>query len=245
LSGEALNPSLSRVNPLSGMKRLFSRRAVFEGFKAAFKAGLFTLVAWSAIQSHWNELLSLSALPPAASISVVGALLKTLALRIAILWLFLAAIDYFFQRKQVNKELMMSKEDLRQEMKETETSPELKAAIAARRRKLSKSRMMQAVREADVVITNPTHYAVAVKYEPGKDHAPHVVAKGADLLAARIRELASEHRVPIVPNPPLARTLYRKCEIGDAIPRELFQPVAEVLAYVYRTIKKVRASSAG
>ena len=103
--------------------------------------------------------------------------------------------------------------------------------------------MMDAVRSADVIVTNPTHYAVAIKYEPGKSHAPIVVGKGADLLAAKIREVASENRIPIVPNPPLARALYKKCEVGDFVPRELFQAVAEVLAYVYRTIKKVRVEA--
>jgi len=121
-----------------------------------------------------------------------------------------------------------------------ETSPELKMAQAMRRRRLAKNRLRQAVQDADVVVTNPTHYAVAIKYDQGKLHAPVVVAKGADFLAAKIREIALEGKVPIVPNPPLARALYQKCEIGDFVPRELFQAVAEVLAYVYRTIKKVR-----
>ncbi len=239
-SGEALNPSLAKLNPVNGMKRLFSRQAAFEGFKALIKTALFGFVAFTAIRSRWDDLASLSSLPPAAAMATAGLVLRTVALRLAILWATLAAIDYFFQRKQVDKQLRMSKEELRQEMKESETSPELRAAMAQRRRKLVKGRMMDGVKTADVVITNPTHYAVAIRYEHGKDHAPILVAKGADLIAARIREIASENRVPIVPNPPLARTLYRKCEIGDAVPRDLFQPVAEVLAYVYRTLKKVR-----
>lgn len=240
LSAESLNPSLSKINPLNGLKRLFSRQAAFEGLKAFVKTALFGFIAYGAIKSHWPEVMNLSALPPVATMGVVGSILKTIVLRLVVLWLVLAAVDFFFQKKQVNKQLKMSKEELRQEMKESETSPELRSAMAQRRRRLMKGRMMDAVKTADVVITNPTHYAVAIRYDTEKDHAPIVVAKGADLIAAKIREVASESRVPIVPNPPLARVLFKQCEIGDAVPRDLFQPVAEVLAYVYRTLKKVR-----
>ncbi len=241
LSAESLMPSFAKLNPANGIKRLFSFSAGFEGFKAALKACLFMYVGWTAIQSAWPEIVHLSAMPPVRSLVMVGEILKSIAIRIAFVWLSLAALDYFFQRKQVSKRLRMSKEEVKREMKEAETSPELKLAQAMRRRKLSKSRMAQAVRGADVVVTNPTHYAVAIKYEPNRNHAPVVVAKGADFLAAKIREVALEGKVPIIPNPPLARALYRKCEIGDFVPRELFQAVAEVLAYVYRTIKKVRS----
>jgi flagellar biosynthetic protein FlhB len=134
----------------------------------------------------------------------------------------------------------MTKQEVKQEYKEMEQSAELKGAIAQRRRRLSKMRMAEAVRNADVIVTNPTHFSVALKYDTKKMHAPMVVAKGADVLAFRIREIAKENRVPIVPHPPLARQLYKKCEIGDYVPRELFQAVAEVLAYVYRTIKKIK-----
>jgi flagellar biosynthetic protein FlhB len=239
-SGESLNPSLSKINPLNGLKRLFSRQAAFEGLKALVKTALFGFIAYGAIKGHWAEVTNLSPLPPVAAMGVVGSILKTIGTRLVVLWVVLSGVDYFFQKKQVDKQLKMSKEELRQEMKESETSPELRSAMAQRRRKLMKGRMMDAVKTADVVITNPTHFAVAIRYDTEKDHAPIVVAKGADLIAAKIREVASESRVPIVPNPPLARVLYKKCEIGDAVPRDLFQPVAEVLAYVYRTLKKVR-----
>jgi len=239
-SGETLIPSFSKINPANGFKRLFSVSAIFEGLKAGAKASLFMYVGWTAIQGNWPEIVRLGAMPPAMSLLAVGSILKSIALRIALVWLALAGLDYFFQRKQVAKRLRMTKEEIKREMKEAETSPELKMAQAMRRRKLAKGRMMQAVRDADVVVTNPTHYAVAIKYEPNKVHAPVVVAKGADFLAAKIREVALDGKVPIIPNPPLARALYQKCEIGDFVPRELFQAVAEVLAYVYRTLKKVR-----
>jgi len=240
LSGESLNPTFSKLNPLEGFKRLLSSRAIFDAAKATLKSGLFGYLVWSEISNHWDLLMGLSWLTPQGSMAAVGGLLRAIAIKVGISWLILAAVDYFFQRKQVDKQLKMTKEELKQEMKDAETSPELKAAQHRRRRQLSRGRMKQAVQTADVIITNPTHYAVAISYERDKHAAPVVVAKGADFLAAKIREFASESKVPIVPNPPLARALYKKCEIGDAVPKELFQPVAEVLAYVYRTIKGIR-----
>jgi flagellar biosynthesis protein FlhB len=197
------------------------------------------MVAYSVVAANWTQLMALAWLPPLAAMAVVGEIMRTMAIRVALIWLALAAIDYFYQRKRLDKELRMTKEEVKQEMKEMEQSPELKRAIAIRRRKLSR-RMMQAVKSASVIVTNPTHYSVAIVYEAGKAHAPQIVAKGSDHLAFRIREIATENDVPIVPNPPLARALYKHCEVGDFIPREYFQPVAEVLAYVYRTVKRIR-----
>lgn len=242
-SGEALAPNFNKINPASGLKRMFSFSSTFDGLKAAAKSALFMYIGWSAVSGAWPQIVMLGGMSPLHAMVTVGEILKGIAIRIAFAWLALAAIDYFVQRKQVDKQLRMTKEELKQEMKDAETSPELKAAQAARRRRLAKGRMMDAVKSADVIITNPTHYAVALNYDPEKSHAPIVVAKGADLLAARIREVAAENKVPVVPNPPLARALYRKCEIGDFVPRELFQAVAEVLAYVYRTIKQVRGAA--
>jgi flagellar biosynthetic protein FlhB len=240
LSTESLTPSFSKINPFEGFKRLFSSRSVFEAAKATLKAGLFGYLVWSEISAHWPTLMCLSWLTPQGSMSAVGLMLKGICIKVGMCWLVLAGVDYFFQRKQVDKQLKMTKEELKQEMKNAESSPELKAAQHRRRRQLSKGRMMQAVATADVIVTNPTHYAVAISYDREKHAAPVVVAKGADILAAKIREVAKENRVPLVPNPPLARALYKKCEIGDAVPKELFQPVAEVLAYIYRTLKNIR-----
>ncbi len=240
VSGEALKPTFSKINPLEGFKRLFSQRAVFDAAKSAIKTGLFGYLVWMEISGSWSTLMGLSWLTPQASMAVVGGMLKTITIKVGISWLILAAIDYFFQRKQVDKQLKMTKEELKQEMKDGETSPELKMAQHRRRRQLSKGSMMKAVAKADVIVTNPTHYAVAIQYDREKHAAPVVVAKGMDFLAAKIREVAAENRVPIVPNPPLARALHKECEIGDAVPKELFQPVAEVLAYVYKTLRGIR-----
>lgn len=240
MSGEALNPSLARLNPLNGLKRLFSFSATFQGLKALAKCLLFGWIAYNAIVSGFPSLVGSARLQPAAGIGVVADLIKSVAMRIGVVWLVMAAIDYFVQKKNIDKQLRMSKQEVRQEMKDQETSPELRAAIGQRRRKLMRAKMRAAVAMADAIITNPTHYAVAISYDVKSQHAPIVVFKGVDLLAARMREVAAEHRIPIVPNPPLARALYKKCEIGDYVPREMFQAVAEVLAYVYRTVKKIK-----
>lgn len=237
-STEAMAPSLAKVNPLEGIKRMLSFRATLEGFKAFAKAVLFGWIAYSVVQGNYPQLLSLSWVEPSTSLGLVGSVLREIGLKVAFCWLAIAVGDYLYQRKNTDKQLRMTKEELKQEMKEMEGSPELKAAIAQRRRKLTR-RMMESVKTADAIITNPTHFSVAIKYDPATMHAPQVVAKGMDLVALRIREVAGEHRVPIVPNPPLARQLFKKCEVGDPVPRELFQAVAEVLAYVYRTLRAI------
>lgn len=240
LSGEALTPTFEKLNPISGFKRLFSARSSVEGLKAVAKGLVFGYLAYTAIAGQWEDLIGLAWLPPTVAAAKVGATMHGIVLRIAVAWLALSALDYFFQRKQTDKQLRMTRDELKREMKEQEGAPEVKMAQSQRRRKLLRGRLAENVRQADVVVTNPTHFAVAIQYERNKMHAPLVVAKGQDYLALRIREIASETKVPIVPNPPLARALYKQCEVGDFVPRELFQAVAEVLAYVYRTIKKVR-----
>lgn len=242
MSTEAISPKLEKLNPLNGLKRLLSKDSIVETIKASVKTALFAYIAWKVISDNWGTILYLSWNTPQNALSRIGSLIYTVFMRISVVWLALAAIDYFYQRKRVDKQLMMTKQEVKQEFKEIEQSPELKGAMHRMRRKLSRMRMSDAVKSADVILTNPTHFSVALKYDPQKMHAPMVVAKGADLLAFRIRELAKKSRVPILENPPLARQLYKKCEVGEFVPRELFQAVAEVLAYVYRTIKKVRAA---
>jgi len=239
-SGEPLNPTFEKINPFLGLKRLFSSRSAIEGFKAALKSILFGAIVYSAIRNDWNQLLTLSSMPLLGAISLLGKVLQAIVIRVAITWLILAALDYLFQKKQTNKQLMMTRDELRKEFKEQEGSPELKAAQARRRGKLAKGRLVDRVQSAAVVITNPKHYAVAIAYDRSRDAAPIVVAMGQDYLAQKIREIAAQKRIPLVPNPPLARALYRQCEVGDFVPRSLFQAVAEVLAYVYRTIKTFR-----
>lgn len=240
LSGESLKPSFKKINPVNGLKRLFGKIAMFDLFKGLVKLFLFSWMVFSAIQYHWPEIGMIWSLTPLGALGVIGRIAKTILMRVGIAWLALAVADYMFQKKQTNSQLMMTKEEVRQEMKDAESSPEMKGQRMRMARKFSKMRLSQAVQSADVIITNPTHFAIAIKYEANKSHAPIVVAKGVDHLAMRIRELATKAKVPIVENRPLARALHKQCEVGDFVPRELFQSVAEVLAYVYRTVKKVR-----
>jgi flagellar biosynthetic protein FlhB len=240
LSLEALSPQLQKINPLNGVKRLFSALAFMEGLKAAAKFTLFGLIAYRAIAGRWDTLVGLAWLGPGPALAAVGPILGSIVTQIAIAWLIIGIIDYIFQRKQVDKQLRMSKDEVKREMRESDGNPEIKIALAQRRRKLLKGRAPERVRTADVVVTNPTHFAVAIKYERSQMVAPVVVAKGQDYLALKIREWAEAGKVPIVPNPPLARALYKRCEVGDSIPRDLFQSVAEVLAYVYKSVRHLR-----
>lgn len=241
LSAEALQPNFAKLNPIEGIKRLFSTAAYFDALKALAKSLVFGFVAYSVIRSNWDEILGLGGLPANLALGQIGLIARAMAFKMVGVWLALAAIDYFFQRKRVDKSLRMTKEEVKQEMRQQEQSPEIRGTLARKRRQMARGRMMQNLLKADAVVTNPTHYAVALQYDQAKHPAPIVVAKGADLLAAKIREVADEHEIPIIPNPPLARALYRQCELGDVVPKDLFQPVAEVLAHVYKTIRKVRA----
>jgi flagellar biosynthetic protein FlhB len=240
LSGEAMKPSWEKINPFAGFKRLFSIRTTFEGVKAVFKLFLFSWIAYAVVNGQWADLANLSYLPPSQAAAKIGMVMHTVLVRIAAVWLALAIADYIFQRKQLDKQLRMTKDELKREMKEQEGSPEVKAAMFHRRRKLLKGGLATRMKEADFVVTNPTHFAVALKYRRNEHHAPVVVAKGQDYLALKIREFATQLDVPIVENPPLARALYKQCEVGDFIPRDQFAAVAEVLAYVYKSVKSAR-----
>lgn len=239
LTPELLKPDFKKVDPMAGFKRMFSSRATFEGLKAVAKATIFGLIAYSVIRGNWLAIISLSGVSPFEALSKIGQIMLSVAQKIAIAWMVLAVVDYMFQRKQVDKQIKMTKDELKREMKEQEGSPEAKGERMRRARKLSQGRGLAMVKSADVIVTNPTHFSVAIKYDRSDMHAPMIVAKGVDHMAFKIRELAKEARVPIVENPPLARALYKQCEVGDFVPRELFSTVAEVLAYVYKTLKSL------
>ncbi|PAS97452.1 MAG: flagellar biosynthesis protein FlhB [Candidatus Dactylopiibacterium carminicum] len=234
ISNKALEPKFDRLNPLSGIKRIFSWHGLLELVKGVLKATLIggagALVLWK----HQGELFALTnmALEPGAAL--FGQLLQFSGVLLAATLFIVAGIDVPFQLWQYYDKLKMSKQDQKQEYKEQEGDPQIKSQIRARQREMSRRRMMEAVPKADVVVTNPTHYAVALKYEAGSMGAPTVVAKGADLIARNIRELAAEHQVPLLEAPPLARALYHHAEIGDQIPPALCTAVAEVMAYVYQ-----------
>ena len=233
-SGKALMPNFSRMNPLSGLANMVSTRALGELGKAVAKTILVGFVAWIVISRHLDDVMSLAMEPLKTSSAHVGHLMLVSFLSIVSALVLIAAIDAPWQMWQYAQKLMMSREDLRQEARESDGNPEIKAKIRAQRREMARRRMMSEIPTADVVVTNPTHYAVALKYADGRMRAPRVVAKGADEVAAKIRELAAANNVPLLEAPPLARALFKHAELGDEIPETLYTAVAEVLAYVFQ-----------
>jgi flagellar biosynthetic protein FlhB len=230
----ALAPKFSRLNPVSGLGRMFSMHSLVELSKALLKAALIGGAGVWAIWHHKEAVLSLIAAPVAVGIGHMGELVAMSFLAVAGTMVLIATVDVPFKLWEHHHQLKMTKEEARQEAKETEGNPQVKGRIRAQQREIARRRMMAEIPKADVIVTNPTHYSVALKYEDGKMGAPRVVAKGAHLLALRIREIATEHNVPILEAPPLARALYTHTELGDEIPHALYNAVAEVLAYVYQ-----------
>lgn len=233
-SSKALMPKFNKLNPLSGIKRMFSKNAAMELFKAIAKATLVGTVAYFVVSSEIEEVLTLPLQPLHDSIQQVTKLILLTMIAIASALVLIAAVDVPYQLWSYAEKLRMTKQEVRQEHKELEGSPEVKARIRRQQREMARRRMMAEIPNADVVVTNPTHYAVAIKYQSDRMRAPVVVAKGADAIALKIREIAAEHQVSVLESPKLARALFAHTELGDAIPEALYSAVAEVLAYVYQ-----------
>lgn len=239
-SPEALRVDLNRINPLNGFKSFLSTRSLVTLAKSLYKIGLIGLITYFSIHGRMAEMLILTRLEPIQALGIIMDIAYQLALRVVTTMLVLAALDFFYQRWVYEKSLRMTKEEVKQEHKQSEGSPLVRSRIRARQRQIAKQRMMSEVPMADVLITNPTHFAVALKYDPAMMTAPTVVAKGQDLLAFKIREIAQQHDIPIVENPPLARSLYKLVPLGREIPDSLFEAVAEVLAFVYQINERRR-----
>lgn len=233
-SSKALMPDFKRLNPATGVKRIFSSHGLVELVKAIAKAGVIGGVAAGIIWSHKQDVLDLISMSLDVSLPVMGRLIGMTFMLIVGAMLLLVVIDVPFQLWNHARQLRMSKEDLRKEAKEDEGDPQVKARIRSMQREMARRRMMAEVPKADVVVTNPTHYAVALKYQDRSMRAPKVVAKGSQLVAARIRELAAEHHIPVLEVPPLARALYHHVELESEIPETLYTAVAHVLAYVFQ-----------
>lgn len=238
-TSETISPNIDKINPLNGLKRLLSLRAVVEGLKAMLKVCIIGLVVYSIIKSEILKSPYMINYSIEQLSSYFGAISFKLIFTVAIAMTFLALFDYGFQRWELEKKMRMTKQEVKEEVKSREGDPHIKARIRRIQRELANKRMMTQVPKADVIITNPTHLAIALKYDANLP-APQVIAKGAGAVAMRIRELAKEHEIPIVENKPLARTIFKTLKIGQVIPRELFNAVAEVLAYVYKLRRKRR-----
>ncbi len=234
LTWKKLQPDWGRINPLSGFKRIFSSEAVMRLVMGLFKIGLLGAVAYFTIRGEITRLIGATSLHPAGAFAAGSAVVFTLAVRMGLLLLVLGLLDYFFQRWKLMQSLRMTKQEVRDELKRMEGDPMVKQRRRQVQQKLAMQRIAQDVPQADVVVTNPTEYAVALKYDEETMAAPRVLAKGKDFLALRIRQVATGAGVPVVQRPPLARALYAGVDVGGEVPADYYKAVAEVLAYVYQ-----------
>ena len=238
-STEPLKFDLTKLDPIKGIKRMFSVKSLIELLKCILKITLIGSVTTAILWKNIDDVLSLSFKTPGATLITVSKLTVFMGIAASVVLLIIAVLDYFYQKFEYEKNLKMSKQDIKDEYKNSEGDPLIKSKIKQRQREMAMRRMMQEVPQADVVITNPTHYAVALKYDETKRDAPYVVAKGVDHLAQKIKYIAKQNDVMTVEDRPLARALYSQTEIGDTIPEEFFKAVAEILAYVYKTKKVI------
>ena len=234
ISTKPLEPKLSKFNPISGFKRIFSKDALFELLKSILKIGVIIIVSYLYLRDNMDFIFVLYEIPLFQAIGLFGNLALNLGLYVSIVFMIVGILDYIYEKRKFHKNMMMTKQEVKDEYKNIEGNPEAKQKQKQIMRQASQRRMMQAVPQADVIITNPTHLAVALSYKPGETPAPVVVAKGEDYLARKIKDIAAENGIEIVENKPLARMLYLNVEVGDMIPSELYQAVADVLAYVYK-----------
>jgi len=230
---QPLMPDLSKLDPIKGMARFVSKRSLVEVIKSLLKVGLIGWVAYKTVKGEFDQALLLLQMPVEHTVLYLAKTAALVMAKVAAIMIVLAILDYAFVRWEMEEKMKMTKQEQKEEMKETEGDPHIKSKIRSIQQQMARRRMMAAVPEADVVITNPTHIAVAIQYQAGKMDAPLVLAKGQELVAKKIREIAREHDIPLVENPPVARLLHSKVEVGQSIPEEMFKAVAEILAYVY------------
>lgn len=236
---QPLKPKFRNLNPISGFKKIISVNSLVELIKSFLKIGLITFVCYNFLKDKWVYLLNVFDITLMQGLQIIADMVTDLGIRIAAIYMLIALADYIYQKVKFKNDMKMTKQEVKDEYKNSEGDPQIKGQIRAKMREASRRRMMQALPQADVVITNPTHYAVAIKYDPEVADAPVVIAKGEDYLAQRIREIAKENHIEIVENKPLARMLYANVDVGQTVPPELYQAVAEVLAFVYHLQGKV------
>lgn len=233
-TGKPLKPKLNAFNPVNGLKRMFSFKQVIETFNSILKVIFISLVIYSSIKNEIYQIKNIIFMDLFQGFMYIGNLCLDIGIKVGYFFIIIAILDFAYQKFSHNKKLKMSKQEIKDEYKQVEGDPFIKSKIRQKMRESALRRMMQEVPNADVVITNPTHFAVAIKYDREKESAPIVVAKGVDNLAKKIKDVAKENKVEIVENKPLARALYSTVDIGNEIPPELYQAVAEVLAFVYK-----------
>jgi flagellar biosynthetic protein FlhB len=241
-SGKALKPDFRRMNPVTGAKNIFGPNAIVETAKSLAKVGVVAAIVAIALLPRLPEFGGMVGISPTDFGSILATDMGSLVKRAAFAYLFIGLADFAWQRHRTEKSMRMDKQEVRDEAKNQDLPAEVRGMIRRRQMEASRKRMMANVPTADVVVTNPTHYSVALRYDTSRADAPEVVAKGKGIIALRIRELAAEHDVPVIPDPPLARGLYASVEIGHLIPEEFFGAVAAVLAFVYRTAARRAAA---
>ncbi|OGC08037.1 flagellar biosynthesis protein FlhB [candidate division WOR-1 bacterium RIFOXYD2_FULL_36_8] len=240
-TGDPLSPKIERINPLEGFKKMFSLQGFVEVIKSILKIIIVFYIAWITVKKDLPYIMVLLDNNPWDSLLLGGLLAYTIAMRVGIFYIIIAFLDYLYRRWEYMKNLKMTRQEVKEEYKRLEGDPQVKQRIRDMARQIAYQRMMSSVPQADVVVTNPTHVACAVKYEQNKMKAPRLMAKGMRKHAEKIRQIAEEHEIPVVENEPLARSIYRTTKVGQEIPRELYQAVAEVLAYIYKKKKDKEA----
>ena len=238
-TAKPLQPKFSKFNPINGVKRIFSIQSLVELLKSVLKILIIGFLVYSTLSDKWTNILILLDMPVEQGIMLMGDIILNLGIKISAFYLVIAFADFIFQKWKFGEDMKMTKQEVKDEYKQAEGDPQVKGQIKQRMMQASRRRMMQDIPKADVVITNPTHFAVAIRYNIEEAEAPVVVAKGADHLAQKIKETARENKVEIVENKPLARMLYYNVDIGQMIPPELYKAVADILAYVYKLQGKI------
>jgi len=234
VTAKPLKPKFSKFSPINGFKRMFSKDKLFELIKDVVKIALIFYVAYSDLKDAADSVVILYDLSLYQAVLFIGDFVIGLGIKLSAIYLIVGAADYIYQKLKFKRDMRMSKQEVKDEYKQQEGDPQVKGRIKSKMREVSQRRMMQKLPEADVVITNPTHFACAIRYDKTVSEAPVLIAKGADYLAQKIKEVAKENHIPIVENKPLARMLYYNVDLDSEIPRELYQMTAEVLAYVYK-----------
>lgn len=235
---ETLKPNFKKLNPIEGFKNIFSKKSLLTLIKNLLKLVMVFYLTYKTLSTEFVKILNAGNIGTEKLFPFFIEFIKTVSMDIAIVMFLLGMMDYVLERQEWKKNQRMSKQDIKDEYKQMEGDPHIKGKRKQRQREISMGRMMEDMKDSTVVITNPTHLAVVLKYETGVDKAPKVTAKGADHLAKKIREKADEYKIPIIENKPLARNMYKRVEIGDTVPMELYQAIAEVLALVYEMERK-------